>query len=95
MATMSCRHGTVHACAVLARHCAVSRHAVVPTVLCLAVSWARPSAHSTAYGPIFRVVPSMGHDRFCRVVPAHGPSAETKLNFNRKFTSVQSTSFSY
>jgi len=38
----------------------------------------------------------MGHDHFRRVVPTRGPSAETKLNFNKKFTSVQSTSsFSY
>jgi hypothetical protein len=34
-----------------------------------AVPWARPSAHDTAHGLNFRVVPPMGHDQCARGVP--------------------------
>jgi hypothetical protein len=59
-----------------ARHCDVSRRAAVPTVLCLTVLWASPSAHDTIHGPFTRAVPPMGHDHFRRVVLAHGPESQ-------------------
>jgi len=80
LATVPCRHGTRHGRAVLARHCAVPRRAAVPAVPCLAVPWARPSAHDTAHGPFLRAVPPMCHGHFGRAVPAHGPSTENTQN---------------
>jgi len=60
-----------------ARHSIVLHRAAVPAVL-----WAKPAAHGTAHGLLFRAVPPMGHGQLRRAVSAHGPSVEKTVHFH-------------
>jgi hypothetical protein len=55
----SCRHSTARGTGVPCWH---GTPPCLPVSPCLAVPWARPSAHDTAHGLNIRAVPPMAHD---------------------------------